>query len=204
MDAPPPSTVDATLTELASLGMRAARAVTRMIDIEVQTAETLAGWWPQRGSEPASLTEAATAGQAIDSANAQMADAVPRVEALARALDRVSRSVRRCIGLQLRIAAGWPRTASDSRAAMVKRQVARGVGEAIRHAADGEAAERLFDELAERLQEPELDDEIGALPVDEIVRRICRDLGLANCDLVKGAPEAGRPQPPERPNHDTS
>jgi hypothetical protein len=204
MDAPLPPTVDATLAELASLGMRAARAATRMIEIEVQTAEMLASWCPERGAEPASLTEATTAGQAIDIANAQMADAVPRVEVLARALDRLSRSVRRCIGLQLRIAAGWPRCASDSGPAMVKRQVARGVSQAIRHAADGEAAERLFDELAERLQDPELDIEIGALPVDEIVRRICRDLGLMDWDLVTGAPEPGPPLHPERPNDNTS
>ncbi len=62
---------------------------------------------------------------------------------------------------------------------MVRRQVARRVAGMIRRQTDGEAAERLFDELAERLDDPALEQDILALPVDEIVRRIGRDLNLA-------------------------
>ena len=65
---------------------------------------------------------------------------------------------------------------------MLRRQVARGVTSMIRHAAPGEenaeAAERLFDDLYERLEDPALADDLLTLPVEEIVRRICRDLGL--------------------------
>ena len=47
---------------------------------------------------------------------------------LTRALERSSRLVRRCVALTKRIEAGWPRGARvDDRAAMVRRQVKRGV-----------------------------------------------------------------------------
>ena len=58
----------------------------------------------------------------------------------------------------------------------------------IRREADGEAAERLFDELAERLDDSTLEQDILALPVDEIVRRIGRDLKLA-AEYHAGEPE---------------
>jgi hypothetical protein len=172
---------DAMLAELAALGMRAARVVTRMMEIEQAAAEIAASWLPESGRTEASLGEAIAAGQGVDSVTTAMAAAVPRVEVLALALDRVSRSVRRSLALMRRMQAGWPRAASpDDRAAMVRRQVARGVATLIRREADGEAAERLFDELAERIDDPALDNDILALPVEEIVRRISRDLGLAD------------------------
>ena len=200
MDAIAPPTLDTTLTELASLGMRAARVVTRMMEIELQVAELVAGSLPEPGKEANSLGEAVAGGQAIDVANAAMAASVPRTEALALAHDRLARSVRRSVALLRRIEAGWPRAGSardraDDRAAMVRRQVARGVGEAIRHQADGEAAERLFDELAERLDE--LDPaETGAMPVAEVIAKICRELGLVTQTLEAGLPGGtGAPWP---------
>jgi hypothetical protein len=73
--------------------------------------------------------------------------------------------------------------------------VARGVGEAIRRQADGEAAERLFDELTERLDELD-QDEIGAIPVAEVIARICRELGLVTQTLEAGLPGGtGAPWP---------
>jgi hypothetical protein len=171
---------DAMLSELATLGMRAARVVVRLMEIEQQAADMVAGWLAGPKHELTSMHEAITAGQALDAVNTAMRETVPRAELLARALDRVSRSVRRNIALQRRLQAGWPRTGSDDRGAMLRRQVARGVAEAIRRETDGEAAERLFDELAERLDEPGFAEVALALPVAEIVRRICRDLGLAD------------------------
>ncbi len=171
---------DATLTELASLGMRAARVVTRLMEIEQQAADVIASLLPATSRQPVSLSEAEAAGRDIDAVAAAMAQAVPRVEGLARAFDRLSRSVRHTVALMQRMAAGWPRAGSaDDRHAMVRRQVARGVADAIRRETDGEAAERLFDDLAERLDDPAIADEILVLPVEEVVRRICRDLGLA-------------------------
>jgi hypothetical protein len=200
MDATAPPTLDATLTELASLGMRAVRAVTRMLEIEVQAAELVAGALPELGREANSLGEAVADGQGIDAANAAMAQAVPRTEILALAHDRLTRSVRRSVALLRRIEAGWPRAGSardraDDRTAMVRRQVARGVGEAIRRQADGEAAERLFDELTERLDQLD-QDEIGTIPVAEVIARICRELGLVTQTLEAGLPGGtGAPWP---------
>ena len=186
-------TDDAMLSELASLGMQAARVVTRLMEIEQQAAELAASWLPMPQGQASSLSQAVADGQSFDAVNAAMADAVPRAEILARALDRVSRSVRRCLALKRRMQAGWPNAGSDNRLAMVRRQVARGVTEAIRRESDGEAAERLFDELAERLVEPDFAEEALALPVEEVVRRITRDLGLA----TKAVRAFGAPPPPD-------
>ncbi len=47
-DAPDPN-FETMLSELATLGMRAARAVTRMIEIEQAAAEVAASWLPGLG-----------------------------------------------------------------------------------------------------------------------------------------------------------
>ncbi len=188
-----PLDADATLGELAALGLRAARVIARMMEIEGQAAEVTASWLPETGG-PASLGEAEAAGHGVDMVAAAMAQAVPRAEVLARALDRVSRSVRRSLALMRRMQAGWPRAGADDRQAMVRRQVARGAAEAIRRQTAGEAgdeaAERLFDDLAERLEDPALDAELRLLPVEEAVRRICRDLGLAAGAVRDASPPA--------------
>ena len=177
--AAPNPRLDATLSELAALGMRAARVVTRLMEIEQQAAEVIASVLPATSRPPESLGEAEAAGRDFDDVAAAMAQAVPRVAGLAVAFDRLSRSVRRSVALMQRMAAGWPHAGSaDDRHAMTRRQVARGVAEAIRRESDGEAAERLFDDLAERLEDPAVADDILVLPVEEVVRRICRGLGL--------------------------
>ena len=185
--------LDAALAELVSLGMRAARVVTRLMEIEQEAADVVASWLPERGSQLASLGEAEAAGRDVDAVTDAMGQAVPRAEVLARALDRVSRSVRRTVALIQRMQAGWPRaSAADDRQAMLRRQVARGVAEVIRRESDGEAAERLFDDLAERLDDPGVAEEIGVLPEQEVVRRICRALGLG-MDAIR---EMGGTLPP--------
>ena len=154
MNIPPVSepTHDAMLAELASLGMRAGRVVVRLIEVEQAAVDVIAAWLPAPGGDTTALADALAEGQAVDAVQAATLVAVPRVEVLARALDRISRSVRRSIALRRRLEAGWLGAGSvDDRAAMVRRQVARSVGEAIRRESDGEAAERLFDELAERM-----------------------------------------------------
>jgi hypothetical protein len=194
MDATAAPDPDPTLTELAALGLRAARVVTRMMEIEQAAADIAARWLPTAETSPASLSEAIAAGQDADALTLAMAQAVPRVEVLALALDRVTRSVRRSVALMRRLQAGWPRAASDDRGAMVRRQVARAVAETIRSHADDDAAERLFDELAARMDDPALLDEILTLPVDQVVRRICRDLGLAAEALA--SPSSPQREPP--------
>ena len=168
------------LLELAALGMQVARSVARLVAIEEEVAATVASWLPAGSPVPVSLAQATEAGLAVDGADAALASGVPRVVQLAGAFDRVSRSVRRTLALAKRIEAGWPaRGAADDRAAMVRRQIAEGVAKAIRRAAEGDAAERLFDDLADRLDDPALAHDLDTLPVDVIVGRICRELGLA-------------------------
>ena len=192
--ATPNPDLDAALAELASLGMRAARVVTRLMEIEQAAAEVVASYLPAPGHQPDSLREAEAAGRDVDAVTAAMAQAVPRAEVLARAFDRVSRSVRRTVALIERMKAGWsPARSADDRQAMLRRQVAHGVAEVIRRESDGEAAERLFDDLAERLDDPGVAAEIGVLPEQEVVRRICRDLGLAMSAIRTPPPEDGWP-----------
>jgi hypothetical protein len=61
--AAPDPNFDATLTELAALGMRAGRVVARMMEIEQAAAEIAASWLPERGHTAASLGEAVAAGK---------------------------------------------------------------------------------------------------------------------------------------------
>ena len=217
MEPTAPFNADALLAEAATITMEAMRVVSGMLQIEQRVATAAAAWLPETGRLPASLAEAAQTGQAIDDAAAAIAQAMPRVDALARALDGLSRSLRRIIALKQRIEAGWPRPrAADDRPAMLRRQVARGVTSMIRHAADGDTAERLFDDLYERLDDPALADDLQSLPVEEIVRRICRDLGLVATALqplaaqppyaspapARPARESGnRSRPPPPPRH---
>ena len=176
---------DTMLSELASIGMRAARTVARLMEIEQAAADIVAAGLVAPTPAPVSLEQAVAAGQSVDAVVAAMEQAVPRIEMLARALDRVSRSVRRSLALLRRMEAGWTGAGrSDDRAAMVRRQVARGVADVIHRQCDDEAAERLFDELAERMDGPELTPELDGVAVDELVRRICRDLGLVATALT--------------------
>ena len=191
---------DEMLSELAAIGMRMARVVVRLAEIEQLAVDIVTESLPQTGVEPGSLAEAQVAGASLDGLAQWMAGAVPRVDKLVRALERVSRSVRRCVALSKRIESGWPRVRSvDDRAAMVRRQVTRGVSEVIRRVSDSdEAAERLFDDLYVRLERPEMEQEMLDVPVAEIVRRVCRDLGLVVGDLravTPGVQDVPSPRP---------
>ena len=206
-----PDDLDAALAELTALGLRAARVVTRLMEIDQAISDVAAEWLPKPGTTPASLGEAAAIGQSIDAVDAVMALTVPRNEVLTRSADRLARAVRRIIALRRRLQTGWPRPGRapsqvDDRPAMVRRQVARGVTDAIRAEADGEAAERLLGDLYERLDDPAWAEDLQTLPVEEVVRRICRDLHLAAAPLPALAaqpPNPGDPPPPIRPHRDS-
>ncbi len=193
--------LDATLADLTTLVMRAATVVARMMELEQQAAEAATAGLPAPGTTPANLAEAVAAGQSFDTAATALAQAAPRVERLALAMDRLARAVRRTTALRRRMQAGWPRIADDH-PAMVRRQIARDVAETIRRDTDDETAERLFDDLAERLDDPALADDIQTLPVEEIVRRICRDLGLTQAPSPPNP--ATTPQPPTTPQPATT
>ena len=191
--AAPNPTPDAMLNDLAALNMRMARVVVRCGEIEQAAIEIVAADLPKAGAAPGSAGEARAAGATLDGLAEWMERAVPRIDRLARALERVSRSVRRSIALAKRLEAGWPRVRSaDDRAAMVRRQVKRGVSEVIRRVADSDdTAERLFDDLYERLDDPALEQALLDWPVQEIVRQICRELGLAAGERRQATPSAG-------------
>ena len=93
------------------------------------------------------------------------------------AFDRVSRTVRRTVLLSRRLTAD----PAHGRTAAARREIIRKVEDAITRA-DKPA---LHAELHERLDAPELDDEIGNKPVADIIADIIHDLGL---DRLPGTP----------------
>ena len=98
----------------------------------------------------------------------------------ALAFDRIARCVRRTILLARSLAepVPQPKPAPPGRTAARKR-IIREVEDAIHREAKGPRAEALGAEFAERLDAPDLDDDIAARPIAEIINDICRDLGLA-------------------------
>ncbi len=122
------------------------------------------------------VPQQATAGADPESQAGEPA-AVP-VQAAA-AFDRISRAVRRTVALARKLAEPLPPRADAGRQrAAARRRIIREVEDAIQREAGGADAEALGTELHERLDAPELDDEIGDRPVAEVITEICRDLGL--------------------------
>ena len=109
-------------------------------------------------------------------ATAPARDDAPR-EDVSVAFDRVCRGVRRSILLARTLdaaPAGLPALAR----AQARKAILRRVEDAIHREARGDEAERLHGDLLDRLDAPELDDDIASRPVDEIIDEICTDLGL--------------------------
>ena len=100
--------------------------------------------------------------------------------ALVEDFERLSRAVRRNMLLARHIqspAAADPAPAPHTHA---RKQIIRGVEDAIHHKVPGEHAETLHAELLERLDAPDFDEDIGHRPIPDIITDICRDLGLNN------------------------
>ncbi len=133
----------------------------------------------------------------------QPAPAPDTLTGIAAAFDRTARAVRRSIALARSLADPIP-PASDpaQHRAAARRRILREVEDVIQrtapgfdHAASGHAApcgpradaanaddgsaEALTAELHDRLDAPDLDDDISHRPVADIITEICRDLGLA-------------------------
>ena len=106
--------------------------------------------------------------------------------AVAEDYDRVSRSVRRSIMLVQRLSepAADQSAKHDAEQRAARRQIIRAVEDEIEAKSSGDEAESLVAELHERLDGPELDDEIGVRPVAEIINDVRRDLGLAYAGLA--------------------
>ncbi len=122
---------------------------------------------------------------------------------LAAAFDRIARAVRRSIALARSLADPVPpaRDPAQHRAA-VRKRILREVEDVIQRTvpgfgqaasddaasakfgvnaadADDDSAEALTTELHDRLDAPDLDDDISHRPVADVITEICRDLGLA-------------------------
>ena len=98
------------------------------------------------------------------------------LEAATIAFDRIARTVRRTVLLSRRLGDAPAR----DRTAAARREIIRRVEDAITRTSNkDEDRPTLRAELQERLDAPELDDEIGTRPTPDIILDIIRDLGLA-------------------------
>ncbi len=128
------------------------------------------------------LAKAQARDAAVPPAGGAPDEAAPRAETVAEvaeAFERVSRGVRRAVALARRL--DEPVAARPDRA-VARQAVIRGVEDRIRWAAslkpvDTEGVEA---EFAERMDLPDMEDQIGTRPVAEIVDEICHDLGLSS------------------------
>ena len=97
------------------------------------------------------------------------------------AFDRVARAIRRTIALARHIAAGPARPTQHDRTT-ARAKIIRAVEDHIdrkRRRDPDQDTESLRNELAERLEDPDLDRDLAARPVEEIIEEIARDLGIA-------------------------
>jgi hypothetical protein len=117
------------------------------------------------------------AGLVLQQARSQGEAAAPAD--LAVAFDRVARSVRRTVLLARRLDEA-PQPAPAQPRIAARKRILREVEDAIQRTAKGDAADSLHAELLDRLDAPDLDEEIDTRPVPEIIADICRDLGIAH------------------------
>ena len=103
------------------------------------------------------------------------------------AFDRIARTLRRTIALARKLSeparpAPVERSTEPShqRRAAARKQIIRAVEDTIQRETDGAEAKALHAELRERLDDPDLEDDLDQLPIAEIIRDICRDLGIVN------------------------
>jgi hypothetical protein len=134
-------------------------------------------------------------------------DAIPE---LATAFDQVTRGVRRAILLAQHLDTP-PKQAAVNRTLARKKIIRRVEDDIGGMAVSPEHAETLREALRERMDEPDLDDDIANRPVGEVLDEIIRDLGMAddcgmNLWLPRGPAElaalrelAAKPTPPEKP-----
>ena len=113
---------------------------------------------------------------------AQPAPASDALITVTLAFDRTARAVRRGILLARSLAIPVPPTRDPAQhRAAARRRIIREVEDTIQRTAnDGrDGPETLQAELRDRLDAPDLDDDIGTRPTPDIITEICRDLGLA-------------------------
>ena len=195
-----PEPFRAALAELVQVGMSVARMVGQAAEAEtalaVAASTAVAG-----GVSPlaTSLAEAIAADQAAAAAGEARRAVIARAEIVAAAFNQTARAVRRTIMLAERLDRAWARPiAIHNRHAMAHRQIARAVSDAIAGEAEGDRAERLTDALTERLDSLDTLDDVTTRPAEDIIRDICRDLGLNPARMPPSSrahPTAASPTP---------
>ncbi len=144
----------------------------------------------QASAQAAQQTTPATQQDPLPQPAPAPAPAVPIPDtliSLAAAFDRIARAVRRSIALTRSLNAVQPARDPAQHRAATRSRILREVEDVIGrttpgfdHAASEESgAEALTAELHDRLDAPDLDDDISSRPVADIITEICRDLGLA-------------------------
>ncbi len=100
-----------------------------------------------------------------------------------QAFDRIARAIRRTIALARNLAEPVPSQAANpgQHRTATRKRIIREVEDAIQRRPPGPQtdADGLHAELRERLDGPDLDDDIDLRPIPEIIADICRDLGIA-------------------------
>jgi len=114
------------------------------------------------------------------------------VAEVATAFDRLTRAVRRSIVLHRHLDLPAPAALAERKRTTARRQIIRAVEDAIADDARAKPeTDRLRAELHERLDSPDLDDEIDDRPIPEIIADICRDLGIG----LRGGQQSKRRTP---------
>lgn len=110
------------------------------------------------------------------------------------ALERAGRGLRRAVLLKRHLLEANP-TSPAQRRTSARKRILRQVEDTIHREVKGERAERLRAELLDRLDSPDLEDEIDDRPVEHVITDILRDLGIA------GQPGVRPPWKRRTPDH---
>ncbi len=128
------------------------------------------------------VTAPAEAAPQAAPASAPPAPVIPPLAAAA-SFDRACRNIRQTVMLVEQV--GRPKPPASRPGAhriAARKRIIREVEDVIQRTAHGPRAERLYAELAERLDAPDLEEELDTRQVAEIVTDLCRDLGLAHTE----------------------
>jgi hypothetical protein len=129
------------------------------------------------GADLAGMVHSQAKAQAAKPGSAPAPIAAPD---LAVAFDRISRAVRRTITLARKVVEPVVATQHPAQhRAAARRRIIREVEDTIQRTAGHAEAESLHAELLDRLDAPDLEDDIELRPIADIIADICRDLGLA-------------------------